>query len=114
MIEQSQGVTLAARLLEEGYPVIAYDPKALPNARAALSTSFVAAESAADCVRRSALVVVMTPWPEFRSIPSEAFKRTPRLTIIDCWRLFAREEISGIADLIYLGQGAAASHPQFA
>lgn len=114
VIEQSQGVTLAARLLEEGYPVIGYDPKALPNARAALSSAFMAAESAADCVRRSALVVVMTPWPEFRSVPSAAFERTPQLTVIDCWRLFAREEVGSVANLIYLGQGAAAANPQFA
>jgi len=69
----------------------------------------MAAESAADCVRRSALVVVMTPWPEFRSVPSAAFTRTPQLTVIDCWRLFAREEVGTVANLIYLGQGAAAA-----
>jgi len=114
VIEQSQGVTLAARLMEEGYPVIGYDPKALPNARAALSNAFMAAESATDCVRRAALVVVMTPWPEFRSIPSAAFTRTPQLTVIDCWRLFAREEVGTVANLIYLGQGAAVANPQFA
>ncbi len=114
VIEQSQGVALAGRLLDEGYPVVAYDPKALPNTQAALPASFVAADSAADCVRRSMLVVVMTPWPEFRSIPPDAFTRSPRLTVIDCWRLFAREDVGGVADLIYLGQGAAAAHPQFA
>jgi UDPglucose 6-dehydrogenase len=114
VIEQSQGVALASCLLDEGYPVVAFDPKALPNTQAALSARLVAAESAADCVRRSTLVVVMTPWPEFRSIPSDAFQRTPRLTVIDCWRLFAREEVGGVADLVYLGQGAAVGSHQFA
>jgi UDPglucose 6-dehydrogenase len=107
VVEQSQGVALASRLLQEGYPVIAYDPKALPTAQAVLPATIVAAVSATDCVRQSDLVVVMTPWPEFRSIPPDAFSRTPRLTVIDCWRLFAREEVGAVADLIYLGQSAA-------
>ena len=107
VVEQSQGVALAARLLESGHEVIVYDPKALTDAQVVLPVPVVAAESAEDCVRRSALVVVMTPWPEFRSIPLDAFVRVERLTVIDCWRLFAREEVGAVADLVYLGQGAA-------
>ena len=36
------------------------------------------AVSAADCVRAASLVVVMTPWPEFRDIPADAFSRSSR------------------------------------
>ena len=56
----------------------------------------------------------MTPWPEFRSIPLNAFTRNPRMAVIDCWRLFAREEVGTVADLVYLGQGALASRPAYA
>ena len=125
VVEQSQGVALAARLVAEGREVIAYDPKALENAQAVLSGAkgppegghyarLVAAQSAEDCVRRASIVVVMTPWPEFRAIPLEAFTRPQRMTVIDCWRLFAREEVGTVADLIYLGQGAALSRPTYA
>jgi UDPglucose 6-dehydrogenase len=114
VIEQSQGVALAGRLIAEGHEVIAYDPKALNDAQAALSGSMVGAQSAEECVRRSSLVVVMTPWPEFRAIPLTAFTRPQRLTVIDCWRLFAREEVGTVADLIYLGQGATLSRPAYA
>lgn len=113
VVEQSQGVALAARLIAEGHEVIAYDPKALENAQA-VAGSMIAAASAEDCVRRASIVVVMTPWPEFRAIPLNAFMRPQRLTVIDCWRLFAREEVGTVADLIYLGQGAALSHPTYA
>ena len=113
VVEQSQGVALAARLIAEGREVIAYDPKALENAQA-VTGSMIAAASAEDCVRRASIVVVMTPWPEFRAIPLDAFTRPQRLTVIDCWRLFAREEVGTVADLIYLGQGAALSHPTYA
>jgi UDPglucose 6-dehydrogenase len=113
VVEQSQGVALAARLIAEGHEVIAYDPKALENAQA-LAGSLIAAASAEECVRRASIVVVMTPWPEFRSIPLSAFTRPQRLIVIDCWRLFAREEVGTVADVIYLGQGAALSRPTYA
>jgi len=114
VVEQSQGVALAARLIEEGHEVVVYDPKALDCGNDALPTPIVAAQSAEDCVRRSAMVVVMTPWPEFRAIPLDAFTRSPRMTVIDCWRLFEREEVGTVADLVYLGQGALTSRPTFA
>jgi UDPglucose 6-dehydrogenase len=113
VVEQSQGVALAARLIAEGREVIAYDPKALENAQT-VTGSMIAAASAEDCVRRASIVVVMTPWPEFRSIPLSAFTRPQRLIVIDCWRLFAREEVGTVADVIYLGQGAALSRPTYA
>jgi UDPglucose 6-dehydrogenase len=113
VIEQSQGVALAARLMADGYEVVAYDPKALQDAQAELSGAMIAAPSAEECVRRAALVVVMTPWPEFRAIPLSAFTRPQRLTVIDCWRLFAREEVGTVADVIYLGEGAALARPTY-
>ena len=114
VIEQSQGVMLAERLAAEGHEVIAFDPKARHDAQATLSARIIAAQSAEDCVRRAALVVVMTPWPEFRAIPLDAFTRSPRMIVIDCWRLFAHEEVGTAADLVYLGQGAALSRPTYA
>jgi len=105
VIEQSQGMALLERLLDESYQVIAYDPKALAAANAMLRRPFVSADSAEDCVRRASLVVIMTPWPEFRAVPADAFTRAERMTVIDCWRLLAREEVGSVADIIYLGQG---------
>jgi len=110
VVEQSQGVMLASRLVEEGHPVIAFDPKALETAQTAVARPFTAAASAEECVRRAALVVVMTPWAEFRAIPVEAFSRSPRLTVIDCWRLLSQEEIRPVAHLVHLGRGAVDGH----
>jgi UDPglucose 6-dehydrogenase len=105
VVERSQGVDLVARLLDQGHPVIAYDPKALATAQAMLQRPFDSAESAEECVRSASVVVVMTPWAEFRSIPSAAFVRSPRMTVIDCWRLLPREDVEPVADLVYLGHG---------
>jgi UDPglucose 6-dehydrogenase len=107
VVEQSQGVALIARLQDGGHQVIAYDPKALPAAEAALRRRFEAALSAEACVAAASLVVVMTPWQEFKNIPLAAFAREEgRLCVIDCWRILSRESIRDVADVIYLGQGA--------
>jgi UDPglucose 6-dehydrogenase len=107
VVEQSQGVALIARLQDDGHQMIAYDPKALPAAEAALRRPFEAAQSAEACVAAASLVVVMTPWQEFKNIPLAAFAREEgRLCVIDCWRILSRESIGDVADVIYLGQGA--------
>jgi UDPglucose 6-dehydrogenase len=107
VIEESQGVALVERLLDLGRRVIVYDPEAIPLAQQTIRRPFEAATSAADCVQRSSLVVVMTPWPEFSSIPIEAYQRsTNRLTVIDCWRSTPRTVLS-VADVVFLGQGGA-------
>jgi len=105
VIEESQGLAVASRLLRQGRRVIVYDPKALPPARAALGPSVQVAETAADCVAKASLVVVMTPWPEFGRIPLDAFRRAGRrLTVIDCWRM-TPPEVASVADLVFLGMG---------
>jgi UDPglucose 6-dehydrogenase len=114
VVEESQGLALAARLLDEGFEVIAYDPKAISTAQPLLAKPWTPATSAEDCIRRSSLVVVMTPWPEFRAVPHDAFRRSEPMTIIDCWRLFAPEEIGTLVNLIYLGRGTIAARPALA
>jgi UDPglucose 6-dehydrogenase len=107
VVEESQGLALVGRLLDLGRRVIVYDPEAILAAQHALRRSFDAAASAADCVQRSSLVVVMTPWPEFGRIPIDAYRRsTGRLTVIDCWRSTPAAAAS-VANVVFLGQGAA-------
>ena len=106
VITESQAVFLLERLLERGRHVVAYDPKALPDVQRALRRTFDASPSAAACVRAASLVVVMTPWAEFRDLDEDAFVRPgKRLTVIDCWRILP-SAISRVADVVYPGQGA--------
>jgi UDPglucose 6-dehydrogenase len=107
VIEESQGVALAARLADQGFHVSVYDPLALPAASAVLGSKASPAESAEACVRSSDLVVITTPWPQFRSLPGAAFARPggERRVVIDCWRVLPQEQIQSVADLVYLGFG---------
>ena len=104
VIEESQGVALAERLLAEGHAVVAFDPKALDSAQARLRGRLQGAPSADACVRAADVIVVMTPWPAFRSLGPGAFERPGRrMTVIDCWRILP-SDVRDVADIVYVGQ----------
>jgi UDPglucose 6-dehydrogenase len=107
VVEESQGVALAERLLAEGHAVVAYDPKALEAALSHLRGRLLPAESAEACVRAADIVVVMTPWPAFRALGAAVFEKPGRrMTVIDCWRILP-DEVRQAADLVYVGMGEA-------
>jgi UDPglucose 6-dehydrogenase len=104
VIEESQGVALAARLSEERKEVYVHDPLALPGAMAVLQDKVVPLNSAEECVKAVDVLVITTPWPQFKDIPHAAFKRSgARLQVLDCWRILPRDKLAGIADIHYLG-----------
>jgi len=105
VIEESQGVALAERLLEVGCAVVAYDPKALPAASAKLGGRLTPAATAEECISTADLVVVMTPWPEFGALNAAAFVAPERRkTVIDCWRILPAADVRVVADLVHIGQ----------
>jgi UDPglucose 6-dehydrogenase len=107
VIEESQGVALAARFLKDGHEVVVYDPKAMDPARSVLGGRAIAAESAEACVRRADVVVITTPWPEFGRLSAEAFVKAGRKTVaIDCWRVLPEKGIGAVAELLYVGTGS--------
>jgi UDPglucose 6-dehydrogenase len=104
VIEESQGVMLARILARQGYRVIVSDPLATEAASAVLGAVAEAAPDAAAAVREADLVVIMTPWPDFKTIPPDAFRRgSGAVTVIDPWRLI--DAASSGANVIYLGSG---------
>ena len=104
VIEESQGVALAARLSEERREVYVHDPMALSGAMAVLQDKVVPLVSAEECVKVADVVVITTPWRQFSEIPAAAFARTQsRLQILDCWRILPRETLARLADIHYLG-----------
>jgi UDPglucose 6-dehydrogenase len=106
VIEESQGVELALRLADEGYRITVYDPMALAAATAVLGNKAAAAESVEACAREADLLVLTTPWQEFRELPAHALARPGRrVRVLDCWRVLPKEQLEGVADIVYLGCG---------
>ncbi|MCE9592504.1 MAG: nucleotide sugar dehydrogenase [Planctomycetes bacterium] len=108
VVEQSQGLLLAAALADEGVRVTAYDPAAMANAKSVLGGDVRFAGSMDDCVRVADVLAVVTPWNEFRGLDAETLRRAggPR-TVIDCWRVLDRKLISDAARWVGVGVGPA-------
>ena len=102
VIEESQGVALAKSLLQSGARVVVYDPAAMQNARAELPGAIFASNARA-CAKAADVLVIMTAWGEFSSLPASSLKRGAAL--IDCWRLFAENPPETASEYIALGCG---------
>lgn len=106
VIEEAQGFALAKHLLAAGAQVVVHDPAALDNARPLLTGRVTFANSARECVRQSDVVVITTPWPEYRGVlPSDLKSSGGKPTVLDCWRLLPRRDFEAAANYMTLGLG---------
>jgi UDPglucose 6-dehydrogenase len=107
VIEQSQGIEIAALLAQAGYRVRVFDPQCLDAAIAVLGKQVEAAPTAEDCTAEADLLVIATPWRCFLQLPERALTRSGgrRLIIVDCWHLLPRAAFAPLVDLIYPGEG---------
>jgi UDPglucose 6-dehydrogenase len=114
VVEESFGLLLAQELSSANLPVIVYDPfgdaaRVLKNYK-----NIRVASSAQECIAESRVVVLATPWQEFRDLRPALWARPgysePRV-VIDCWR--ALGHLDGVNGLHYvkLGFGGAAQKP---
>jgi UDPglucose 6-dehydrogenase len=87
VVEEAFGLLLAQELTATKLPVVVFDP--LADVERAMSGCKGArfAKSAEECIARSGVVVVATPWQEFGKVPAQQWSRkgSPRV-VIDCWR----------------------------
>ena len=117
VVEDSQGVEIAALLAEAGYRVLVFDPEATEAAISVLGGQVETAASAATCAAAADLLLITTPWPSFRELPRDVLRRANghRLPIVDCWRLLP-DEFGAVADLIYPGRAGTKAEvkPDFA
>lgn len=104
VVEESQGMALAAALRERNVSVIVYDPLGMESASRILNDSVEYASSPEELLRASHVVCLTTPWEEFRSIDPLLFENQHmKLVVIDCWRHLSPEKLQGIVTYIPLG-----------
>jgi len=102
VIEESQAVQIAAILAKRGFDVVAYDPLAIDAAKKVLGSSIRFASSPQDCVREADLVLIATPWKQFRDLDYGALATSRSSIIVDCWGLVDEKKAQG-ASIIRLG-----------
>jgi len=106
VVEQSPGLLLAQELSARGVPVVVYDPEGMPLARPLLGPNVEYAESMQACARGAEVLIIATPWAEFRSLdPSHLKASAGRVTLIDCWRLLPPARFASETNYLTLGMG---------
>lgn len=103
VIEESQGIALAIKLISAGFDVSVYDPVSMPPAEAILGNKVTYADSLKSALNDKDIIVLMTAWDEFRGINESMFEST-ETQVIDCWRLLETSSFESM-DLIHLGKG---------
>lgn len=110
VVEESFGLLLSQELSLANLEVIVYDPSG--DATRALNNykNIRVASSAQECIAESRVVVLATPWQEFRDLRAAQWARpaqsTPRV-VIDCWRALGHLESIGGIHYVKLGFGGA-------
>jgi UDPglucose 6-dehydrogenase len=106
VVDESQGLLLAQALLAQGICVSVYDPVAIPNAKKVLGKAAIFAASAADCIKAAQVVVLVTPWEDFRGLSPDAFQSDGmRKVLVDCWRFLEPKSFDSIVEYVPLGVG---------
>lgn len=112
VVQESVGLLLAQELSAAGLPVVVHDPMADKVPALAGYKTVRVAHSAGECIEQAELVVLATPWQQFREVPAENWARHgPPRTVIDCWRVL--NHLNGVDGVRYvcLGFGGAAQRP---
>lgn len=106
VVEQATGLLVAQELAARGISLVVFDPAGNKNSHDALRERVRFAASAPECISDADVVVVATPWQEFRDIPAEEWGRpnAPRV-VIDCWRALETVRNSNGVRYVCLGLG---------
>jgi UDPglucose 6-dehydrogenase len=88
IVEKSQSLMLAQRLVEAGYAVCVHDPSAMDETAAVLGNSVEYCRSASECARAAAAVVLLTCWPEYRTLDWKQIETSAAngAILLDSWR----------------------------
>lgn len=109
VVEESQGILLAQYLAKHGARVVAYDPAAMEVARHVLDGRVELCPTMECCAALADVLVIATPWDEFRALEPEHMKHCAVLPVlVDCWRMFPKERFEGAVRYVTLGCGPAA------
>jgi UDPglucose 6-dehydrogenase len=105
VIEESQGVYLAKYLIDKGYSVSISDPMATEAALAVLGSTVNATPQAQDAVSHADVVVITTPWAEFKAVDwSRDVAAGKTRVVIDPWGI-TPDTVGAGARVVKLGSG---------
>jgi UDPglucose 6-dehydrogenase len=94
-MREAVSVRVINKLLEEGANVVAYDPKAVVNARYVFGDKIEYAQSSIECLEDAECCIVVTEWDEFKQLEPEVFiKHMKSPLVIDGRRIYNPQKFS--------------------
>ncbi len=94
-MREAVSVGVINKLLEEGANVVAYDPKAVVNARYVFGDKIEYAQSSIECLEDAECCIVVTEWDEFKRLEPEDFiKHMKSPLVVDGRRIYNQKEFS--------------------
>ena len=92
-MREAVSIKVINKLLEEGANVVAYDPKAVVNARYIFGDKIEYASSSMECLKDAECCILVTEWDEFKQLKPEDFVRQMKSPlVIDGRRIYNPEE----------------------
>jgi UDPglucose 6-dehydrogenase len=105
VVEEAQGMLLAARLSAEGHNVVVFDPVAMESARTALGDTVAYAASLEEALGDADVVFITNPDRAYAELEPGALAGKP--VVIDAWRLLRKSaEAAGARNYVALGVAA--------
>lgn len=99
IIEDSQAIDIVDLLINEGFKIVVYDPQALEFAKGVFGNAVTYAKDSRQCVQQADIVLISTPWDEFKNIDITDTKKA----FLDCWGLFKNTNTNTYVK--HIGQG---------
>ena len=94
-MREAVSIKVINKLLEEGANVVAYDPKAVVNARYIFGDKIEYCNSSLECLKDAECCIVVTEWEEFKQLEPEDFVRQMKSPlVIDGRRIYNPEKFS--------------------
>ncbi len=104
IIEESQSVMLARRLVDSGFAVSVHDPKALSAAKGALNDSVSYFDDPYECIKDAAGIILLTNWQVYEALDWKLAGTLvkDRALLLDSWRVLKNMHFDGFR---YAGWG---------
>jgi len=105
-MREARVIPIINHLLKEGAKVTAYDPVAVPTAKAIFKNKIQYATSTIECLKNADCCILITEWDEFKKLKPEDFTKNMKQPIlIDGRRIYNPEEFSQKMKFTAIGLG---------
>lgn len=111
-MREAPSIKIANHLFSQEAEIVAYDPKAIPNARDKFikdSIKITYAKNVQECLKGADCCIVVTEWDEFKKLTPDVFnKYMRRAVVIDGRRIYDESFRSKVAGYRGIGLGRSA------